>query len=169
MYFKYFLRSSKYLYNILNVCIILPYVDMWQFIEILSYCFAFRMSLHFVPSPPNLKRCLRRYLCSCLLVCMSDDFLSIHFCNCWIKGNACINFFYLNKLGDIWGIPFLICSEHAQCLRWPGGGWGFHRKQILAGPGWQLLVQNVEVPPSSCDGPGCFALPRQRQTTVGYL
>lgn len=42
---------SKYLYNILNVCIILSYVDMWQFIEILL-CFVFRRSLHFLFLPP---------------------------------------------------------------------------------------------------------------------
>ena len=40
----------------------------------------------------KLKGCLNRYLCSHTLMCTSDDFLSMNFQNCWIKGNACIKF-----------------------------------------------------------------------------
>lgn len=92
---------SKYLYNILNVCIILSYVDMWQFIEILL-CFAFRRSLHFLFFSPNLKTEASTdtfaaiYLCTLLMISLVDISIIVG-----SKERHALHFFDLYKLGAI--------------------------------------------------------------------
>lgn len=51
---------------------------MWQYIEILPYSFAFKLSLHFYSLFCQLKGFLNSYLCSRVLMCTSEDFLSLN-------------------------------------------------------------------------------------------